>query len=1486
MSSASGLTPSKPDVMNEQHLKKTYGKLPLSFEANQGQTAPGVQFLSRGKGYTSFLSATSALTVFNKITSQGASIRMRGRTLLKRPTEQKATINPIKMTLLNSNPAARAIGMEELPSKINYLIGNNPANWHTEVPTFSKVKYEGIYPGIDLIYYGNEGQLEQDFIVAPGGDVSSINFNFNGTRGLRINPAGELILKIRGGELRQSMPIVYQEVDGGRREISSRYALTGKGRVGFEVGDYDHGRPLVIDPVLTYSTYLGGSIGDTGNDIAVDSSGNVFIVGSTTSTNFPVVSPVQPTNAGSNDVFVARLNPTGTALLYSTYLGGSAEENPSSIALDSSGNAYITGVTGSTDFPTVSPLQPNKAGEQDVFVAKLNSTGTALLYSTYLGGNKINDDTIDFEFGCSIVVDSSGSAYVAGTTNSPTFPTLNAYRPVITSGSTCHLTPEGYLPCDDGFVTKINPTGTALVYSTYLGGDEADSPDDITVDSSGNAYVTGVTYSTNFPTTANALQSVKSGISDAFVTKLSPTGTELVFSTCLGGSGDDEGVSIKVDASNSVYVAGVTTSTDLPTVNPFMSIPGGSQDAFVSKLNSTGSALIYSTYLGGNNQESVGFIDVSDCGNAHIVGITYSTNFPVTAGAVMSGSGGGADVFVAKLNRSGNALAYSSYLGGSQYDWGRSLVLDSSENTYIAGETGSLNFPVTAGAYRTSSLGIPDAFVAKLALKDYPGDPTKPAAPDATSGTPPYTAASAEYHPGADSNNYHPSATPDPTVLPDRPTEIWAKYYWPQGLSAGPYPVAIFLHGNHYSCGRTWTQFITNVTPGTVKNNSSSWLGMKITTGSQPVIVRYLGRMFLSGNTGTHGVKIVRASDNATIVSVSVPMAGGTVNQFKYVQLASPVTLAANTSYYIASQEANHGDSWYDSNTIVSSTSVATVNGRVSSNNGNSWSTTGAVPGQVYGPVDFLYDGPARTDDNWQYTIAGTYGTCPSGYVVAPSHRGYDYLANQLASWGYVVVSINTNLGMSFGATPYYQANNPSYPEYPDDPGLNLARGRLVLKYLQQLSEWNRGVTPTPASLGVDFTGKIDLSNVGLMGHSRGGEGVRAAYNIYRDPGSPWPARIVTPVTVKGIFEIAPTDGQTSRILNVDGVAWNVLLPACDGDVNKLQGVRPFDRAITLHSENPAAQKSTFMVWGANHNFYNTQWQRSEWPNDSTACIGTGNTPLFLNPTVTGSGYGSAQQQQTALASVIPFFRGNVGSNASPNFNQNFDPRYSLPALVTSVTQVQRAFTPSPKSTITTIFEDFDQATGTNSSGVANDDYVSITHVTATDCTGCLTVPDHFYDFYDPMPIPPVSQLFKAGAISWTSTDGNPYFQTNWTNLNNSADISGFQSLDFLVGRQRSSTAPTLPNTLNTTAVTNFSIQLVMADNSLSEPVCLSTYADLNGPVGGANELHTILQTVRIPLTDFNGNQLNLSQVRGIRFTFNKTTTGAIYLANIRLARP
>ena len=688
-----------PDHAASAQVRERYGNLPLSFEANHGQSDSTVKFLSRGSGYSLFLTSTEAVLVLSQSEADESRTASRVARTAVRARHRKSAV--VRMTLVNANPHAQATGRDELPGKSNYFIGNDPAKWRTNIPTYAKVKYEGVYPGVDLVYYDTQGQLEYDFVVAPGADPRLVTLAFEGAREVHIDARGELVLDVEGSEVRQHKPVVYQEVAGVRQAVAGRYVMKGTRQVGFRVATYDPSRPLIIDPVLVYSTYLGGSGFDLSYRIAVDGAGSAYVTGETASTDFPTTAgAAQTTYAGGTwDVFVTKLDATGSARLYSTYLGGSFSDTGAGIAVDAAGSAYVTGNTGSTDFPTTAgALQATHAGGfQDAFVTKLDATGSGLVYSTYLGGSSA-------DFGRrGIAVDGTGSAYVTGETHSIDFPTTaGAVQP----------TNAGEF---DAFVTKLDATGSGLVYSTYLGGSSPELPDDIAVDGAGSAYVTGFTESTDFPTTAGAAQTTSAGGREAFVTKLDATGSARLYSTYLGGSSDDDGFAIAVDATGGAYVSGTTTSTDFPTTaGAVQPTNAGEFDAFVTKLNATGSGLVYSTYLGGTSLDYGYGIAVDGAGSAYVTGLTSSTNFPTTSDAIQTTNAGFNDAFVTRLNAAGSGLIYSTYLGGSGGEGGVGIALGAG-SVYLTGHASSTNFPTTPGAAQTTFAGgTVDGFVAKI----------------------------------------------------------------------------------------------------------------------------------------------------------------------------------------------------------------------------------------------------------------------------------------------------------------------------------------------------------------------------------------------------------------------------------------------------------------------------------------------------------------------------------------------------------------------------------------------------------------------------------------------------------------------------------------------------------------------------------------------------------------------------------------------------
>jgi hypothetical protein len=489
-------------------------------------------------------------------------------------------------------------------------------------------------------------------------------------------------------------------------------------------------------------------------------------------------------------------------------------------------------------------------------------------------------------------------------------------------------------------------------------------------------------------------------------------------------------------------------------------------------------------------------------------------------------------------------------------------------------------------------------------------------------------------------------------------------------------------------------------------------------------------------------------------------------------------------------------------------------------------------PGKRYPLLVFLHGNHAtcgygsnpRVDDNCEYTDSGT---CPSGYVVTPNHRGYDYLANELAGRGFVVVSINANRGINCG----FGADG--------DGGLNLARGRLILRHLEMLSSWNRGAAGTPSSVGVNLRSALDFSQVGLLGHSRGGEGVRAAYEQYRDSGSPWPSRIVDPLAIRAVYEIGPVDGQTSRVLDATGTRWNVLLPVCDGDVSDLQGVKPFDRMQQNFSAANQGFKSTTTVWGANHNFYNTEWQQS----DSFGC--TDHRALF-----TPGATGSAEQRQTGMQSILGFFAANVGTQPIRELDDWFNPE----RRVAFDSRIERGYFPGPQASLS--LEEFTRTTGTSSAGVRN------THSRVSVQHGEL--PEH-------------DATLRGASVSWSAPGAATYFQVNFNNAGDGVDLRGYDLLDVRADRAH--------DRLNFEPSTDFEVVLVNADNSTSSAVAISQVGDtLSGPPGGPYEnYHSMLTSFRFPLASFGS--ANLAAVRGVRFLFRKTPTGKIYLANLRATR-
>jgi hypothetical protein len=697
--------------------------LPLYFEANQGQVDSPAQFIARGRDSQFLISPGEAQLVLCKTTAQ--------RTFSARA---------VRMQFVGANNLAQISGAEELSGKINYLVGNNPARWQTGVATFARVDVGQLYPGVNLAYYGNQRQLEYDFTVAPGADPGVIAIHFAGADKISINSACELVLNLGDSEIRQPKPVIYQTANGARQEIAGGYKILDAHTVAFAVGNHDRNLPLVIDPILSYSTYFGGTAGNTAAAVAVDTNGSVYVAGSTLSANLATTNGVFQTNyAGgtfTGDAFVAKFSNNGSNLVYCTYLGGSQDDFASGLALDKAGDVFLTGSTDSPNFPTNNALYPKILGhayssrsgtfyDSNAFVTELNTNGSRLIYSTYLGGS----GNIPFgtgDTGTGIAVDSAGDAYVTGFTSSTNFPVTNSvvYQLAGTTNTLLNRLAGSF----NAFLAKIGPGGSPLIYSTYLGGTNTDEATGVAVDGANCAYVTGFTDSTNFPTT-NAFQTALIstniiGGNNAFVAKFSPSGSNLVYSTFLGGTNNDQAFGIAVDSETNVYVTGGTTSPDFTNTavnvtNLFNELTNNQNglilttNAFLVKLNPNGS-ILYSAVFGGF-AEDTGYGVVVSAGEAYVVGTTSSTNFPTlnAAGLLAATNSGNDDVFVTAFNTNGTALLYSVYLGGANNDFGYGIALDPAGDAYIVGQTLSANFP-TNNARQATLNGPSDAFLAKI----------------------------------------------------------------------------------------------------------------------------------------------------------------------------------------------------------------------------------------------------------------------------------------------------------------------------------------------------------------------------------------------------------------------------------------------------------------------------------------------------------------------------------------------------------------------------------------------------------------------------------------------------------------------------------------------------------------------------------------------------------------------------------------------------
>ncbi len=693
---------------------QNYGRLPLTFEANHGQAAGQVKFLSRGHGYTTFLTAGGMVLKLRASHVESSSNKNGSQTA----NSQSSTRATLQFRLIGANNNPQVVGEALQPGRVNYFIGKDPSKWNTNVPTYGRIRYKDVYPGIDLVYYGNHQQLEYDFAVAPGADPRKIQFQINGANQISLDEQGDLVLSVNGAKLHFQSPVVYQESNGKRTPVVGGYAMKDESHIGFQVSNFDASKPLVIDPVLVYSTYLGGSGTDQPTGIAVDNSGNVYVAGYTDSADFPLASLGSlPTN--TDHVFVAKLDPTGSNLVYADYIGGNSDDYAVALVLDSANEVYVTGSTQSSNFPVVNAYQSQQPGPYTGFLSRISADGSALIYSTYLGGN-------NYDQPAGIAIDNSGEVMVAGYTQSLNFPVANAYQTTAQAN-------QGGIYGTYGFLTKFSGDGSSLVYSTYLSGNSNveeggccwvspfSTINAVAADSNGNAYVTGTTNTYNFPVTSGAYATTNNAQQNAnvaFTSKFNSAGG-LDYSTYFYDSSGYpvSTAAIAVDSTGSAYVTGSAYSdSTFPVTTTSICNPTNSglacSFAFVTKFNPTASGLTYSTFLGANNNATPESIALDANNDAYVLASSSSSSFAEVNGIEAYDSQD--DVMLVEIDPDGSSQLFATYIGGSGDDEPSGIAVDADGNMYVAGSTDSDDLPTTQGAFQTVTGGNTDAFIAKI----------------------------------------------------------------------------------------------------------------------------------------------------------------------------------------------------------------------------------------------------------------------------------------------------------------------------------------------------------------------------------------------------------------------------------------------------------------------------------------------------------------------------------------------------------------------------------------------------------------------------------------------------------------------------------------------------------------------------------------------------------------------------------------------------
>jgi hypothetical protein len=686
-------------VDTEIHPKlEALARSPHFFEPNVGQAGIGAEFFCRTGSGLLLLTRDAAVFALGEAPAREPGGEA-GRSLERRKVAAPGPLHLVRMRVVGARSDAALVGEKRLASTSNYLIGDDPAAWRTNVPNFASVRYRGIYEGIDMLYYSRDGQLEYDFILAPGADFRAIRLAFDGAKQIEIAPEGDLVVLAGDQVLRVHKPQIYQEIRGERHARAGRFLVDASGEVQFVVASHDPRYSLVIDPILDFSSYTPRfDLNIPG--IGIDAGGNVYIACLAFSANFPLVDPLQPTLAGVSDMALTKLDPTGTTILYSTFVGGQSQDAAYDVAVGGDGGIALIGLSISTDFPTVNALQPEYAGTPsevtpgyDAAVAKIAPSGSSLVYSTYFGGSG-EDRAFDVD------ADALGNVYIGGDTTSTDLPLLNPFQSALGDAPGC-------AECSDAYCAKIGPQG-ALVYSSYLGGVATEYVSGLAADRDGNMLVAGFVNSANFPV-VNAFQAASFGGESAFLTKIAPAGGTLVFSTYFGGAtGYASGAGVGVDAAGNIYLGGYTGAGDLPVANAFQGSNAGGQDGFVAKFTPDGQTLVYSSYFGGSGFDAVGDVDVSADGHAFLTGYTLSPDLP-TRDPLQPFAGGTCgsreclDTFVAEVDEAG-ALAFSTFVGGNGEDFAYDLAANDSGSVYVITSTFNNRFPTTAGAFDSTGL--------------------------------------------------------------------------------------------------------------------------------------------------------------------------------------------------------------------------------------------------------------------------------------------------------------------------------------------------------------------------------------------------------------------------------------------------------------------------------------------------------------------------------------------------------------------------------------------------------------------------------------------------------------------------------------------------------------------------------------------------------------------------------------------------------------